>query len=171
MGADSTKDFIIRLGEVSDLPLLYLMLYEAAAANPAIRQLDREAALSLPQVRKYVEGWGRRGDQAVVAAEHTGRQLGAAWYRLFTAQDPAYGFVSEDVPEVTMGVVDDARGRGIGSALLKRIVEQAREEGFDALSLSVEADSEAVALYERHGFELVGKSKQRPTSNIMILRL
>jgi GNAT superfamily N-acetyltransferase len=164
-------DFIVRLGEVSDLPLLYLMLYEAAAANPAIRQLDREAALSLPQVRKYVEGWGRTGDLAVVAAEQTGRQLGAAWYRLFTPQDPAYGFVSDDIPEVTIGVVDDARGRGIGSALLTRIVEIAREEGHKALSLSVEADSEAVALYERHGFELVGKSEQRPSSNTMLLKL
>lgn len=171
MGDADKRDFVIRLGEVSDLPLLYLMLYEAAAANPAIRQLDREAALSLPQVRKYVEGWGRKGDQAVVAAERTGRQLGSAWYRLFTAKDPGYGFVSEDIPEVTIGVVDDARGRGIGSALLERIIEQAGEEGHKSLSLSVVAKNEAVALYERHGFELVGKSKQRPTSNTMLLKL
>jgi ribosomal protein S18 acetylase RimI-like enzyme len=171
MSQSEGKDFVIRLGEVSDLPLLYLMLYEAAAVNPAIRQLDREAALSLPQVRKYVEGWGRPGDQAVVAAEPTGRQLGAAWYRLFTAKDPGYGFVSEDVPEVTIGVVDDARGRGIGSALLKRIVELARDERHQALSLSVESDNEAVALYKRHGFELVGKSKDRGSSDTMLLQL
>jgi len=170
MESKSGTDIVIRKGEVSDLPLLYLMLFEAAAANPAIRELNREAALSLPQVRKYVEGWGRRGDEAVVAAERTGRQLGAAWFRLFSSEDPAYGFVSEEIPEVTIGVVDDARGRGIGTALLTRISELAKEADFEALSLSVEADSEAVALYERHGFVVLGKSEQRPTSLTMILR-
>jgi ribosomal protein S18 acetylase RimI-like enzyme len=163
--------FVVRRGEVSDLPLMYLMLFEAAAANPEIRKLDREAAISLPQVRKYVEGWGREGDEVVVAAEKAGRPLGAAWFRLFPKEDPAYGFVSESIPELTIGVVDEARGRGIGTSLMEHIIEIAREEGYSALSLSVEKDSEAVALYKRHGFVSKGQSAQRPTSITMLLDL
>lgn len=167
--SEGIRDFVIRLGEVSDLPLMYLMLFEAAATNPEVKKLDREVALTLPEIRKYAEGWGRKGDQSVIAAEKTGRQLGAAWYRLFKQQDPAYGFVSEDIPELTIGVVDDARGRGIGSALMEKIIGIAKDDGHPALSLSVEADNEAVSLYERYGFLSQGASGQRPSSLTMLL--
>jgi ribosomal protein S18 acetylase RimI-like enzyme len=164
-------EFVVRRGEVSDIPLMYMMLFEAAATNPDIAKLDKEAALSLPQIRKYVEGWGRDGDECVVASEQAGKPLGAAWFRLFPAEDPGYGFVAEDVPELTIGVADDARGRGIGSALMKRVIEVAKDEGYKSLSLSVKSDSNAVGLYERFGFKRKGESEQRPTFDTMFLEL
>lgn len=164
-------EFVVRRGEVSDIPLMYMMLFEAAATNPDIAKLDREVALSLPQIRKYVEGWGRDGDECVVASEASGKPLGAAWFRLFSAEDPGYGFVGEDVPELTMGVAEDARGRGIGSALMKRVIEVAKDEGYNSLSLSVKRDSSAVGLYERFGFKRKGESEQRPTFDTMFLEL
>ena len=163
--------FVVRRVEVSDIPLMYMMLFEAAATNPDIAKLDREVALSLPQIRKYVEGWGRDGDECVVASEASGKPLGAAWFRLFPAEDPGYGFVGEDVPELTMGVAEDARGRGIGSALMKRVIEVAKDEGYNSLSLSVKKDSNAVGLYERFGFKRKGESEQRPTFDTMFLEL
>lgn len=164
-------EYVVRRGEVSDIPLMYMMLFEAAATNPDIAKLDREVALSLPQIRKYVEGWGRDGDECVVASEAAGKPLGAAWYRLFSAEDPGYGFVREDVPELTIGVADNARGRGIGSALMKRVIEVAKDEGYNSLSLSVKRDSKAVGLYERFGFKRKGESQQRPTFDTMFLEL
>ena len=159
--------FVLRKGEVADLPLLYNMLYEAAAANPEIRKMDMEAALSLPMIRRYVEGWGREGDLAVVAAEPAGKQLGAAWLRLFQAENPSYGFIDESIPELTMGVIADARGRGIGTALISKIIEIARDEGYEELSLSVEKNNDAVELYTRNGFIEVGPSEHRPSSITM----
>ena len=43
---------------------------------------------------RYVRGWGRPGDTAVIALEG-GFPVGAAWYRLFPASEPGYGFVDE----------------------------------------------------------------------------
>ncbi|MEO7454421.1 MAG: GNAT family N-acetyltransferase [Fimbriimonadales bacterium] len=165
------REYVIRRGEVVDIPLMYVMLFEAAATNPEIAKLDREVALSLPQVRKYVEGWGRDGDQSVVASEPTGKPLGAAWFRLFPADDPGYGFVSEGIPELTIGVVGDARGRGIGSALMQRAIDIAKEEGYESLSLSVEKNSNAVGLYEKFGFVSKGTSEHRKSSVTMVLDL
>ena len=44
------------------------------------------------------------------------------------------------------------RGHGIGGQLLAALVEQAGEDGYPALSLSVERGNPAISLYERHGF-------------------
>jgi ribosomal protein S18 acetylase RimI-like enzyme len=66
--------------------------------------------------------------------------------------DPGFGFVALDVPELTIGVVAEARGRGIGRRLLERLIADARERGVARLSLSVELDNPAMALYEHLGF-------------------
>jgi ribosomal protein S18 acetylase RimI-like enzyme len=108
-------------------------------------------------VSRYVRGWGRPGDTAVVAVED-GFPVGAAWYRLFSAQEPGYGFVDEQTPELAIAVVPSKRGKGIGDGLLTALCERARDAGFGALSLSVEPGNPARALYERHGFEKTGES-------------
>ena len=109
-----------------------------------------------PPVQRYVERWGRSGDTALVAIEDF-QPVGAAWYRLFKANNPGYGFVDENTPELSIAVVPSARGTGLGSELLKALMARARADGYNAISLSVEKDNPAVGLYERHGFERVGE--------------
>lgn len=65
---------------------------------------------------------------------------------------PALAFIGTTTPEVSITVVPDRRGRGIGADLLAALIEQGRDGGFRALSLSVSSENPAVALYRRHGF-------------------
>jgi RimJ/RimL family protein N-acetyltransferase len=60
------------------------------------------------------------------------------------------------LPEVTIGVETSYRGRGIGGQLLIALADLAHEHGFQRLSLSVEPDNPARALYERVGYRQVG---------------
>ena len=113
-------------------------------------------AADLPVLR-YVKGWGRRGDAAMIAVEGASR-VGAAWHRLFRRDEPGYGFVDESIPELTMAVVPSKRGQGTGAELLTALIERARREGFPALSLSVEDATAQVSFYERYGFEKVAKA-------------
>ena len=107
---------------------------------------------------KYVEGFGGHGDAGVVA-EVEGQGVGAAWYRLLPADDPGYGFVAAtDVPELTLGVAEQARGRGIGKQLMQRLIDRAVADGIPALSFDVEPDNAALRLYLALGFEPVGGS-------------
>lgn len=53
-----------------------------------------------------------------------------------------------------MAVLRDWRGRGVGTALLRTLVEQARARGLTELSLH--AQRYAVPFYERHGFRRAG---------------
>ncbi|MBA2462222.1 MAG: GNAT family N-acetyltransferase [Actinobacteria bacterium] len=110
-------------------------------------------------VSRYVRGWGRPGDTAVIALEN-GFPIGAAWYRLFTAAEPGYGFVDERTPELAIAVVPSKRGHGVGDQLLEALVARAREEGYEALSLNVEPGNPARQLYERHAFEVVEKGPE-----------
>ena len=102
---------------------------------------------------RYVRAWGRPGDTAVIALEE-GFPVGAAWYRLFPAAEPGYGYVDERTPELAIAVVPSKRGHGIGDALLRALLEKARQAGYPSLSLSVDSQNAgAIRLYERHGFE------------------
>ena len=122
--------------------------------------MDRVSESGEPPVRRYVERWGRPGDTALIAIQDFQR-VGAAWYRLFTDGQPGYGFVDEETPELSIAIVPSRRGTGLGSELLDALLARARADGYDAISLSVEADSPAVGLYERHGFARVGERRRR----------
>lgn len=53
-------------------------------------------------------------------------------------------------------VVPHLRGRGIGSAMIQRLLAVARERGVDLLEINVdEADVDAQRFYERHGFTMI----------------
>ena len=90
-------------------------------------------------VSRYVEGWGRPGDTAVIALED-GFPVGAAWFRLFQRAEPGYGFVDESTPELAIAVVPSKRGHGIGDELLGAL---SRTPGGAATPRSASASSRA----------------------------
>ena len=150
---------ILRPATPDDEPFLWQMLREAASwARPEGEEpYALEDLLDVPQIADYVAGWGRAGDDGMVA-EVDGRPAGACWLRRFTAAHPGYGFLDEDIPGLGLAVRPDLRRRGIGTALLAATIALAREQGYFALSLSVEELNEAaLRLYVRAGFVVVGR--------------
>lgn len=147
----------IRPANEQDVHFLKKMLYEAARWNPDWPREPIEEVLADPILVRYHAGWGRPGDGGVVA-EFEGEPVGAAWYRLFTPEAPGYGFVDEKIPELSIAVVPLHRRKGIGEALLRSCLVEAREEGFQALSLSVASHNRSRMMYQRAGFEKVAES-------------
>ena len=158
---------VIRPLQPDDEPFQWDMGWEAVSMNTEARARGRDIVMALPQIRRYFVGMGRPGSAGVVAVTADGARLGVAWYRLFTAEEPGSGFIAADVPELAMGVVAEARGQGIGSALLDALLTLAREQGYRALSLSVERENPARRLYERKGFRDAGISG--PTNSDVIM--
>jgi ribosomal protein S18 acetylase RimI-like enzyme len=147
---------IIRPATSDDVELLKVMLYEAARWDPAMPREPIDEVLSSPGLRRYHEAWGRPGDGGVVG-ELDGVAIGAAWYRQFPAEAPGFGFVDERTPELSLAVAPLHRDRGLGGALLRAAMQQARAGGFHALSLSVSARNQARLLYQRTGFRRLGE--------------
>lgn len=92
----------------------------------------------------------------VIVAERAGRLVGwgalSAW-----ASRPAWA----GTVEVAVYVAPDARGAGVGSALLAAIVERARAADHHAVIAQVVSENTAsVALMHSAGFERVGELKE-----------
>jgi ribosomal protein S18 acetylase RimI-like enzyme len=147
--SEDAPGVVVRRGGAQDVRFLRDMLHHAYYWK------ERAPDTGPGPVALYVKAWGRRGDTAVVALDK-GFPVGAAWYRLFDRERRGFGFVDERTPELAIAVVPNARGKGIGTALLDALLERARIDGYPTISLSVDrANAGAIELYERYGFERV----------------
>ena len=142
------------------------MLAVAADWRPGapVRSLDE--VLAEPALARYVSGWDDDRDAGFIA-EEDGGPVGAVWWRFLPEHRRGFGFVDESVPELSIGVVERARGRGVGTMLLDAIVAEARRRSLPGLSLSVEPDNPAVVLYRRFGFVEVGHADGSLTMHLV----
>jgi ribosomal protein S18 acetylase RimI-like enzyme len=126
-----------------------------------------EAAAEMPHVTRWVEEWGRPTDVGVVAwhdGDSPGEawRVGAAWCRV---QDNVLARDAEGraLPELAIAVAPDHQARGVGRLMLDGIAQAASAAGHHSLSLQVNAHNPALRLYERVGFEVVGRDGDRLT--------
>ena len=117
--------------------------------------LTVDEVMARPDISHYISGWPRSGDFGVVAED--GGPIGAAWWRYLTEDDPGYGFVDSNTPEITIGIAPEHRRKGVGRCLLEALIGRAAELHLSGLSLSVEPENRAIRLYEMMGFEVVGR--------------
>jgi ribosomal protein S18 acetylase RimI-like enzyme len=136
-----------------DVEFLWRMLYYASHSNdqPGVHPGDIK---SNPDLVGYIEGWKSTSHMGVIA-EWGGEPVGAAWLRLLGPRDEVNPvFVDPATPELAVAVEPGHEGRGIGTKMLLALIEAA-SRSYPAIVLSARADSPAVKLYERLGFETV----------------
>ena len=95
----------LRPGEYS---LLAGWVYEAIFVPEGVAKPPRDIVRE-PALQAYWHGFGERPDDRALCAEASRRLVGAVWVR----QMQGYGFVSDRVPELSMALAPDWRGRGI----------------------------------------------------------
>lgn len=83
--------------------------------------------------------------------------------------------VGIDADVMTMGVLPDFRGRGLGRVLMSALIDVARLWGSERVFLEVrESNAAAISLYENSGFEVVGRTKgyfRNPREDALNMRL
>lgn len=136
----------IRQDELSLLEdFLYLSIFVPEGEAPPPRGI-----LQKPELRVYVDGFGEGAADLCLVAEAGGRVVGAAWARIMDD----YGHVDDDTPSLAVSVLPGWRGRGVGTALLARLLDALRAAGYPRTSLSAQKANAAVRLYRRLGFEV-----------------
>ena len=147
----------IRTSTLKDFIFLELMLFEAFfwqqnQSRPKLREF-----LDQPNIARFLADWDRVGDRAVIAEENK-KSIGAAWFRLGTDDNHGYGYINPETPELGIGVIAKYRSTGIGRKLINALIDIARTDGFNSISLSVNPGNFALKLYESVGFVKVGES-------------
>jgi GNAT superfamily N-acetyltransferase len=109
-----------------------------------------ESSASEDSWREWAAGRWRNGTAAVFLAEDEGRAVG-------TATGAAYDVAPGDAHVYAMWVAPDARGAGVGRALLDAVVRWARDRACGRLALTVtETNAVARAFYPACGFVETG---------------
>ena len=144
------QPYLIRPLLAEEQGQLRLFLLNAVYQKPGSPPLDPSLA-ELPMLSQYWKDFSRPGDHCLVA-ERDGRLVGAVWTRLLPQ---GYGHVADDTPELSISVLDGYRGQGLGTLLIRAMLQTLSGFGYRNVSLSVQKENPACALYTRLGFALV----------------
>lgn len=156
-------EYKIRPLDKSEYGLLKDFLYEAIFIPEGVQPPPKDI-VEKPELRVYTDGFGdRRGDYAL-AAETAGRAVGAVWVRIMKD----YGHIDDETPSFAISLYKEYRGQGIGTELMRRMLELLRNEGFKQASLAVQKANYAAGMYAKLGFETVSENDEE---YIMICRL
>lgn len=148
-------DYSIRPLRQDEFHLLKDFLYEAIFLPEGVAPPPKKI-VEQPELRVYTDDFGTRKGDNCLAAEYNGRVVGAAWTRIMDD----YGQVDDETPSFAISLYRDYRGRGIGTALMKRMLELLREQGYKKASLAVQKENYAVRMYEKVGFKTVDENEQ-----------
>lgn len=153
-----------------DQDIVWQMLMHAAHEN------DIQVVQSNSQLKTYAQNFGhQKGDVGIGAflveteksTTASATAVGAAWVRVIPGGGYATshlhkGHPLQALPELAIACLPDYRGEGIGSELLKRLIQVVRQEQqiqqpgdgikYPGICLSCRADNDAMRLYERIGF-------------------
>lgn len=140
----------LRLRALADSPQAFC----ATFAEESTRADDVWAArLAAPALGAHRQGW-----PFMAALDNA--PVGLAWVKL-DGPDAASASLYQ------VWVAPEARGRGVGAALLDAAVAWARNRGARALHLGVTTgDTAAARLYRRAGFVAVGAPERRPGTDL-----
>lgn len=157
----------VRLLSSADRPLLR----EATLANmnwdePRFTFEDVDDS---PEISHYFSSFPSGRDFGL-AHESEGVVKAVAWLVFLPADDPGYGFVDAETPELSITTLAAWRGQGIGTTLLSELLNQARSRGIGGISLSVEDGNRARHIYERAGFHVLGRNGGSDTMFISLIR-
>src|SRR5215471_19471251 len=143
--AKRTKTHTVRAAARDDLRAI-MGIYNWAV-NQTFATIDSEP-LDAEEAQQWWEMHGKRS-KLLVATDETGV---IGWGRLLPWKQRGF-----DVVECLVYVDPVHHGRGLGSALLEELTNEARGLGYKTIVASVATDNRGgLALFTKHGFDVVG---------------
>ena len=71
-----------------------------------------------------------------------------------------YGHIDDHTPSLAISLYKPYRGQGIGTELMRRMLDLLRDKGWKQASLAVQKDNYAVRMYEKAGFKITDENDQ-----------
>lgn len=130
---------------------LYEAIFQRDESNLAPRNIIKK-----PELQVYIENFGEYKDDYCLCAEMDDKIIGAVWVR----NVKGYGSIDNITPEFSISLYKDFRGRGIGTAMMKKMLEYLEKSGYSKTSLAVQKDNYAFRMYTSLGFEIIDENKE-----------
>lgn len=146
-------DYIIREIRKNEIPLLDDFLYEAIFIPKGFKgEVPRDIIYTNPQIYTAIKDFGTYPDDCCLVAEVGEKVVGAVWVRIADE----YGHIDDETPSFSISLYKEYRGMGIGTELMKQMLELLKSKGYKRASLGVNKENYAVRMYKKAGFEIVG---------------
>lgn len=145
----------IRQIKKSEYYILYDFLYEAIFVPEGLLAPPKDI-INTPQLQVYVKDFGKQEGDNCFVAEIDNKIVGAVWVRIMDD----YGHVEDGIPSFAVSLYKEYRGLGIGTKLMKRMLEELKAKGYQKTSLSVQKKNYAVKMYKKVGFEIVDENEE-----------
>lgn len=147
----------------TEYPLLEDFLYEAIYIPKGTAAPPR-SIIKRPELQVYIDGFGTHPGDAGFITEIGGEMAGAVWTRIMDD----YGHIDNDTPSFAISLYEPYRSMGIGTAMMRKMLERLKQQGYKRASLAVQKDNYALKLYQKVGFEIVDEN---PKEFIMVCSL
>ena len=155
-------DYRIREIRENEYYVLSESLYEAIFI-PVGMEKPPKAIIEQPELQVYIADFGKSDDWCLVA-EVKGKIVGAVWVRVMDD----YGHIDDEIPSFAMSLYEEYRNMGIGTALMRDMLEFLKNKGYKQTSLSVQKANYAARMYQKVGFEVIDENEEE---YIMVCRL
>ena len=148
-------DYQIRPIRKEETPLLRDFLYNAifipeGVTPPPMSIVDDES------LQIYIRDFGLLPDDRCLVAELNGKVVGAIWSRIVND----YGHIADDVPSIAISLYKEYRNQGIGTELLKQMLDLLKADGYKSVSLSVQKANYAMRMYQKAGFQVISQDAE-----------
>lgn len=156
-------EYKIRELKLEEAKVLDTFLYEAIYIPQGVASPSKEI-INKPELQIYVEEFGSKNGDLCFVAEVDTLIVGAVWVRIMND----YGHIDDETPSFAISLLKDYRNYGIGTALMKKMLEELRNKGYKKASLAVQKVNYAVGMYKKVGFEIIDENEEE---YIMICQL
>ena len=143
-------NYTIRKIEETEYLLLNNFLYEAIFIPEGIEPPPREI-INTPELQVYVDGFGQQKHDHALVAEVDNKIVGAVWTRIMND----YGHIDDSTPSFAISLYKEYRGHGIGTDMMRKMLDLLKDCGYKQASLAVQKANYAVKMYRKVGFEIV----------------
>ena len=141
---------VFREIHTEEIHLLDDFLYEAIFVPEGVSAPPRSIIYNA-DLQVYIQDFGQMPDDHCLVAEYDGKVIGAVWARVMKD----YGHIDDVTPSLAISLYKEYRNKGIGSELLRHMLELLREKGYEQVSLSVQKANYALGMYLKAGFNIV----------------
>jgi ribosomal protein S18 acetylase RimI-like enzyme len=149
------KKHVIREMRTEEISLLNDFLYEAIFIPEGVPAPSR-SIIENEELQVYVRDFGKKADDRCLVAEVAGKVVGAVWTRVMND----YGHITDSIPSLAISLYKDYRNQGIGTELLRKMLQLLRRNGFRQVSLSVQKANYAFRMYQKAGFEVLKETEE-----------